>query len=417
MESERTEMQRHAGMRSNSKPTSLVTFRRSARERGRPRRGVISVSPVGEPTMTRAKIAGGAVATLLVLLALAAGYRAVRQGVEPAAATSPATPAPTAEDAAVAGESHPGFLYGRVTAVDGATYEGRLRWGGDEEAFWGDSFNGVKGENPWAAQVPPERLPKERRPIEIFGVEIAKRERQVDLSRPFMARFGDIARIEADGSDLRVTLKSGTVFHLDRLNADDFGDGLRVWDRRRRRRGPRRAPDPLRRTPPHRPVGRRPGRLHGTVHTRQGDFTGFVQWDRAECVGTDELVGRSRRRRARPAFRHHPFHRAPVARQRPGDARSTAARWCSPAAARSAAATAGSSSTTRATAGCWSPGTPSSASTSAPAAAAPPTATSRPGARSPAASPPAPAAASPAGWSTTSTRARPPTPSTPRPRA
>jgi len=34
-----------------------------------------------------------------------------------------------------------------------------------------------------------------------------------------------------------------------------------------------------------------PYRLHGTVRARQGDFTGFVQWDREKRVGTDELYG------------------------------------------------------------------------------------------------------------------------------
>ena len=37
--------------------------------------------------------------------------------------------------------------------------------------------------------------------------------------------------------------------------------------------------------------GDAPYRLHGTVRTRQGGFTGFVQWDRNDCVGTDELDG------------------------------------------------------------------------------------------------------------------------------
>ena len=180
--------------------------------------------------MKRARIAGGAFATVLVLLALAAGYRALEQDVDPAAATSPAI---TASTATAAEEAHPSFLYGRITTVDGVTYEGRLRWGGDEEAFWGDYFNGAKNENPWVAHVPPERLPKERRPIEIFGVEIAHRERPIDLGRLFMARFGDIARIEASGRDVRVTLKSGTVFDLDRFAASDFDDGVRVWDGRR----------------------------------------------------------------------------------------------------------------------------------------------------------------------------------------
>src|SRR5918992_1245385 len=123
--------------------------------------------------MKRATIAGGAFATVLVLLALVPGYLALKQDVDPAAARSPAVTPPIA---AVAEEAHQSFLYGRIAAVDGVTYEGRLRWGGGEEAFWGDYFNGAKKENPWVAHVAPERLPKERRPIEIFGVTIAHRE-------------------------------------------------------------------------------------------------------------------------------------------------------------------------------------------------------------------------------------------------
>lgn len=239
--------------------------------------------------MKGATIAGAAFATVLVLLALAAGYRALEQEVEPAAATSPAVTPPTA---AVAEDAHQSFLYGRITTIDGVTYEGRLRWGGDEEAFWGNYFNGAKNENPWVAHVRPEHLPKERRPIVIFGVEIADREHAIDLGRLFMARFGDIARIEARGRDVRVTLKSGTVFDLNRFSASDFDDGVRVWDGRRgvvnldslRIRAIELLPGPR--------VGAAPDRLHGVVRTRQGDeFSGFIQWDREECVGSDELDG------------------------------------------------------------------------------------------------------------------------------
>jgi hypothetical protein len=247
--------------------------------------------------MTRATIARGAFATVLVLLAVAAGYRALNQDVDPAAAISPAispSTTPAAAETHPAAEIQQGFLYGRITTVDGATYEGRLRWGGAEEAFWGDYFNGSKAKNPWAAYVPIERLPKESRPIEIFGFETPiRRERPIDLGRFFMARFGDIARIEARGRDVRVTLKSGTMFDLDRFSASDFDDGVRVWDGRQGVVDL----DSLRiRTiellPTARP-GAAPSRLHGTVHTRQGDFTGFVQWDRKECVGSDELDGRT----------------------------------------------------------------------------------------------------------------------------
>src|SRR5437868_7033586 len=110
--------------------------------------------------MTRATIARGAVATVIVLLAVAAGYRALHHDVHSAAATSPAIPpanlpaaAHPADKTHPAAETDPGFLYGRITTVDGATYEGRLRWGGDQEAFWGDYFNGSKDKNPWLAQV------------------------------------------------------------------------------------------------------------------------------------------------------------------------------------------------------------------------------------------------------------------------
>jgi hypothetical protein len=228
--------------------------------------------------------------SVLVLLVLAGSYRALEQEVDASAAASRAT-----------GQ---GFLYGRVTTDDGAAYLGRLRFGRDEEAFWGDYFNGSKGDNPWATHSPAGQLAEKRRPITIFGFEIPFGERQVDFSRPFMARFGDIARIEARSlHHVRVTLKSGTVFDLNRMAANDFDDGVRVWDDRQGvvdlaswaggipppSRVRIRAIELL----PTARLGAVPARLHGTVHTRQGDFSGFVQWDRQDCVGIDELEGRT----------------------------------------------------------------------------------------------------------------------------
>lgn len=245
--------------------------------------------------MTKAKIAGGAIATLGVLLAVAVCYRAFHQDGQPAAATSPASTPPiaTAEETRSAEESTQGLLHGRITTVDGATFEGRLRWGGAEEAFWGDYFNGSKDENHWADHVPPERLPTERRPIAIFGFEIAQRERPIDLRRPFMAPFGAIASIEALGREVRVTLKSGTVFDLDRFEASDLDDGVRVWDDQQGVVDL----DSLRiRRIELLPIARLDvplGRLHGTVRTKQGDFTGFLEWDRVAYFGADELEGRT----------------------------------------------------------------------------------------------------------------------------
>ena len=241
--------------------------------------------------MTRTTLAVGALTVALAAAGLAVGYRFVEWDAGAGAETFPITPPSE--------ERHPdapggqGFLYGRITTVGGTVHEGRIRFGGTGEAFWGDTFNGVKVENPWVALVPEERRPTERRPIEILGLEIADREHPVDLERPFMARFGDIARIEALGDEVRVTLKSGAVFDLDRWSASDFDDGVRVWD------GGGRAVDldSLRvrtieflATPA---LGAAPYRLHGTVRTRQGEFSGFVQWGREKCVGSDDLIGRT----------------------------------------------------------------------------------------------------------------------------
>ena len=231
--------------------------------------------------------AGEALATLVVLVALAACQGETEHDLDPTAATTPPRTRATA-----GGDE--GLLYGRVTADDGDTYEGRLRFGGDEEALWGNTFNGVRDGNPWADHVPDEQLPKERVSIGAFGKEIAGWDVRRDLDRPFMARLGDIARIDAPGRDLRVTLRSGTVFKLARFGADDLADGVRVWDARRGvvdlEEWGIRTIEFL----PNASPGAGPTALHGTVRTRQGAFTGLVQWDRKACLGSDLLAGRVR---------------------------------------------------------------------------------------------------------------------------
>ncbi|MDE2921304.1 MAG: hypothetical protein OYL92_15615 [Acidobacteriota bacterium] len=242
--------------------------------------------------MRRAGIAGGAAALLLCALVVALGLVAARLLRDLDVAPDVAASQAIARSPATSAAAHKGFLYGRVTSGSGAAYEGRLRFGGDEEAFWGDYFNGFKEENPWAGEVPPERL-TESRPVTVLGVEITRRERKPNLGRPFMARFGDIRRVEPSGRELLVTLKSGTGFVLNRFDADDFADGVRVWDDKhgvvdlseRRIRSIEFLPTAE--------LDSVADRLHGTVSTSQGSFTGFVQWDRQSSLGSDELQGRT----------------------------------------------------------------------------------------------------------------------------
>jgi hypothetical protein len=234
---------------------------------------------------TIARAAFGAI-LILILLAIAIGYSAFEANF----GTDTTIPAAVAPASSVE-EAHPSFLYGRVAVAAGTTYEGRLRWGRGrgQEAFWGDYFNGVKSQNPWAVHLPAERLGKD--PTKIFGFEVGGS--KLDVSRPFMARFGDIARIESAGQDVRLTLKSGTVLTTNFSAFNDLDDGVRVWDRRQGVLdvGARqvRTIDFLA-APVAGPV---PPRLHGTVRTLTGGFTGFVQWNRNKGLGTDELAGRA----------------------------------------------------------------------------------------------------------------------------
>ncbi|MGC4054719.1 MAG: hypothetical protein QM757_38215 [Paludibaculum sp.] len=239
--------------------------------------------------VTFGKAAGWGLATVAIVVVAFLGFRGTRRAASFARTMAPAATVPgtRAERA-----PHPSLIYGRILTVDGVTFEGRLRWGGNQEAFWGDYFNGVKSVNPWAGYVPPEQLPKESRPIVIFGLEIAHREGPLDLSRNFMARFGDIARLDASTAEVKVTLKSGSRFVLNRYSSSDFDDGVQVWDSRQgvklldtlRIRTIEFLPGP--------PAGGSVDRLYGTVRTKQGEeFRGFLQWDREQCLGSDLLTG------------------------------------------------------------------------------------------------------------------------------
>ncbi len=181
-----------------------------------------------------------------------------------------------------------------------------MRFGRNQEAFWGDYFNGVKSDNPWSVHLPAGQVAEKQRPLTIFGFEIPFGQRKADLDRPFMARFGDIVRIEARSlRHVRVTLESGTVFDLNRNAASDFDDGVRVWDDRggvvdlAPWAGGIPPPSPVRITAieflPTPRLSAVPARLHGTVHTRgvttrEGRrLTGRLVYDLDESETTETL--------------------------------------------------------------------------------------------------------------------------------
>lgn len=188
-----------------------------------------------------------------------------------------------------------GFLYGRITTRSGSVYEGRLRWN-KEEAFWGDFFNATKKDLPYLEYVP--RKERQRREsIEVFGVPIGISRMVDDEGRQLVARFGDLRRIEVErGDDATVVFKSGVRYEVSGGSNDlDSDTEITVWDRGgsevRVRWGEIRTIDFLP-TPANLAVP--VFRLRGTVHTEDGTFRGYIQWDQDECLSSDELDGETR---------------------------------------------------------------------------------------------------------------------------
>lgn len=183
-----------------------------------------------------------------------------------------------------------GFLYGKVTTSNGKVYEGRLRWD-DEEAAWGDLFHSSKKDNEWY-ELAPKRERSRQRTISVFGVEVAVRHDDWSHGRQFVTRFGDIRSIEPRSGDRAIVLlKSGTEIEVDG-GSNDIGTDVIVWDPSL---GETQLDwdriDRIEFLPVPAGFDAEEVRLHGTVRTRDGEFTGFVQWDQQECVGSDKLDG------------------------------------------------------------------------------------------------------------------------------
>lgn len=195
--------------------------------------------------------------------------------------------------AALAAEDTQGFVYGKVTAESGTVYQGRLRWNEDEEAFWGDLFNGSKEDRPYMVEVPRRERVRDRDEIRVFGIRISSRN-WGSSNRSFVARFGDIRSIEViGGNEAILTMSSGTKYELDG-GSNDLGATIYVWDDEFGEIGlDWDKIDRIDFLPTPKNLDVSVFRLHGKVVTDAGDFEGYIQWDQEECLSTDELDGES----------------------------------------------------------------------------------------------------------------------------
>jgi len=184
-----------------------------------------------------------------------------------------------------------GRIYGTVDTRSGSSYTGFLRWG-TQETFWDDLFHSLKTELPHLDDLDEDDR-RDRRRIRILGYRIDL-DGGASVSRVFIARFGDIERIDVLGeSEAEVYLKSGTVHEVAGYS-DDVSSDIHVfdeslgeidlkWERIETIRFEQ-APSGAK------PEGRR---LRGTVHSDGGEYQGFIQWDGEEALTTDLLDGES----------------------------------------------------------------------------------------------------------------------------
>ncbi len=197
---------------------------------------------------------------------------------------------------AAAKQDNDGFIYGKVVMESGKEYEGFLRWNTDEEAFWDDLFHSSKEDLPYLDKVDhrDRHRDKRKKTVKIFGirVNVESDDWGSSSSRIFISRFGDIQELEVRGSNsARLLMKSGESYDVEGY-ANDVGATIRVLDaslgeidlRWNRIESIRFAEAPRKEDPGV-------TRLHGKLSTRRGEFEGFIQWDKEECLSSDELDG------------------------------------------------------------------------------------------------------------------------------
>ncbi len=204
--------------------------------------------------------------------------------------------------ASAASAQDDGFIYGKVTTIDGNEYMGALRWG-KEEAYWTDMFNGTKTENNNIDLLSREELAyledRERnryvnRNDSWINVRWSEWDYDDDFIHQFVVQFGEIKSIRPRGRDwVDVELQNGDTYEIDGSGTNDVGGKVRVNDNELgmiELNFSRIERIEFMATP--RKLDEKFGEpLYGTVETDLGRFTGFVQWDHDERVSTDKLDG------------------------------------------------------------------------------------------------------------------------------
>ncbi len=193
------------------------------------------------------------------------------------------------------------FMYGKVTTVEGKQYTGQLRWG-KEEAFWFDVYNSSKPENENLKYLSDDELDdldnREFGKSSRWGINLLPNRFgwEPEHTHTFACQFGEIKSITMR-SKARVTLelKDGSIVDL-KGGSNDINEDVQVNDADMgliKIDGDRIDRVDFMPTPSDM-VSIFGAPLFGTVHSDEGSYQGYLQWDHDERTGLDILDGDTR---------------------------------------------------------------------------------------------------------------------------
>lgn len=202
-----------------------------------------------------------------------------------------------------------GFIYGKITTIDGKSFQGPLRWG-KEEVYWTDMLNTAKEENDNLSflsrddeKALNEQYEKSHRNWDDrwddrwdnwFGNRWSNDSRDNRHQHQFACQFGEIKMIKPTGRErAELTLKNGKTIEVDGDGYNDIATRVKIvdpeigeieisWSR---------IETVEFMSTPSKIENKFGEPLYGTVVTYGGSFTGFIQWDHDERVSEDELDG------------------------------------------------------------------------------------------------------------------------------
>lgn len=193
-----------------------------------------------------------------------------------------------------------GFIYGKITTIDGDTYQGQMRWGDRGEGFWTDHFNGNKEDNEnyrYLSRRDREDLrdkQRDRNGWNSFSISWGREE--WETTHEFRTEFGNISKIEINRRSVaELTLRNGEKVYVED-GSDDFGTTITILDEELGSTKLKwsRIEEVEFMPTPSRLKNRIGDALYGTVEYYGGSITGFIQWDHDERYTTNVLDGDTR---------------------------------------------------------------------------------------------------------------------------